>query len=109
MTSGRNAAHSSGFLGHDLPRAVRVAAAALHHLDEARLVRVGGDVAAVAENGLAGEQPGGLRPPLALLGPVTIAPGSLLGLEAGQRDEPAVLGHPRSRAKPAWRTGRQLP
>ena len=53
-------------LGHDLPRAVRVAAAAPHHLDEARLVRVagdvGGDVAAVAENGLASEQLGGLRP-----------------------------------------------
>ena len=67
-----------------------------------------GDVAAVAERDLPREQFGGLHPPLALLGPVTIAPGSLLRLEAGQRDEPAVLGHPRSRSKPAWRTSRQL-
>src|SRR5205814_2743284 len=50
---------------------------------------------------------GGLHPPLALLGPVAIAPGRLLGLKAGQPDEPAIPGHPRGRSEPAWRAGRQ--
>ena len=99
-------------LGHELPGAFRIAAAALHHLHEARLPRVAvnvdGNVAAVAERDLPGEQLGGLHPPLVLLGPGTVAPGRLLRLEAGQRDEPAVLRHPGGRSKPAERTCRQL-
>ena len=97
---------------HQLPGPVRVAAPALHDLDEAGVVRIAddvdGDVAAVAEGGLPGEQLGGLRPPPVLLGPVAVAAGRLLGLEAGQRDEPAVLGHAGRRAEPAGGTGCQL-
>src|SRR5262249_8826088 len=99
-----------GGLRHELPCAFRVAAAALHHLHEARLiwiaVNVDGDVTAVTERDLSREQLGGLHPPLALLTPVTVAPGRLFRLEASQRDEPAILGHPGGHSKPARRTGR---
>src|SRR5215218_3146620 len=80
-----------GVLAHELPRPVRVAAAALDDLDEAGVVGVAGevkgDVAAVLEGGLPGEQLGGLGPPSVLFGAVAVAPRRLLGLEAGQRDE----------------------
>src|SRR6185312_11245592 len=102
-----------GVLRHEFPRPVRVAAAALHHLDEACLVRIAvdvdGNVTAVAEDDLADEQLAGLYPPLVLLGPVTVAPGRLLRLEAGQRDEPAIPGQPGGGSEPARRPGRQLP
>src|SRR5215203_1885064 len=56
-----------GVLTHELPRPLRVAAPALHNLDKAGRVRVAGhingDVAAVLEAGLPGEQLGGLGPP----------------------------------------------
>ena len=102
-----------GVLGHELAGPVGVAAAALHDLDEAGGVGVADDVeddvGAVLEGGLAGEQLGRLGPPAVLLGTVAVAAGGLLGLEAGQRDEAAVLGHPGGRAEPAGRTGSQVP
>src|SRR6266542_6266765 len=54
------------------------------------------------------KQFGGLGPPLVLFVSVAVALGRLLGLEAGQRDEPAVLGHSGGRAEPAGGTWRQL-
>src|SRR6185312_13598448 len=99
-------------LRHDLPGPVRIAAPALHDLDEAGLVRVtlqvGGDVVAVGEADLPGEQLGRLRPPLALLRPLAVAPGGVGRLEPGQPDELAVVGHPGGRPKPARRPRRQL-
>src|SRR4029077_9680221 len=99
-------------LRHDLPGPVRIAAPALHDLDEAGLVRVtlqvGGDVVAVGEADLPGEQLGRLRPPLALLRPLAVAPGRGRRLDRGQPDELAVVGPPRGRAEPARRPRRQL-
>ena len=81
-------------LVHDLARPTRVGGAARHHLDEAGLIRVAREVdhhvLAVDEGDVAGERLGDLGPPRALLGPVAVAPRRLGGLEAGERDEPAV-------------------
>ena len=97
---------------HELPRAVRVATSALDDLDEAGGIgvasNVDGDVVAVFEGGLPGEQPRGLGPPSVLFGSVAVAPSRLLGLEAGQGDEAAVLGHPGGRAEPADGPGGEL-
>src|SRR5689334_1332821 len=105
MTSGRNAAHSSGFCAMSsrarsgsLPRPSIT-------WDEACRARIAVDVddnvTAVAEDDLAGEQLAGLHPPLVLLGPDTVAPGRLLRLEAGQRDELAIPGQPGGASEPA--------
>src|SRR4029450_11242911 len=72
-------------LAHQLPGAIRVGPAALHHLDEPRVTGVAGQVldhaGAVTVRRLTVEQLGRLGPPLALLGPVAVAPRGLLGLE----------------------------
>jgi hypothetical protein len=91
-----------------------VAGAALDDLDEPGVVRVtvdvDDDVVTVAERGLSGEQFGGLRPPLVLLGSVAVAPGGPLGFEAGERapadtagaaGEDASAANAHSRVQPA--------
>ena len=47
------------------------------------------------------EQPGGLHLPLGLLWSVTVAASSLFRLEAGKRDEEAIVCHSGGRSKPA--------
>ena len=95
-----------------LPSPLGVAAAALHDLNEAGLVRIALNidcyVIAVTECGFSVEDLGGLRPPLALLGTITVATGIILGLEADDSDGPSVLRDPAGTAKPASRAWRKI-
>src|SRR6266498_2137112 len=92
-------------LGHQFPGAVRVGAAALHDLHEAGLVwvalHVDRDVVAAADGGPAVVELLRVGPPLVLLGPLAVATGRVLRLEADHRDGPAVLGDPTRGAEPA--------
>src|SRR5215212_10030587 len=88
-----------GVLTHKLLGSFWVGAAALHDLDEAGLIwvamQVESHIVAVLKGRPALEQLLGLRPPFALLRTIAIAAGRLLGLETDNRDESAVVGHPR--------------
>ena len=103
--SGRNACQSVGSFGHQLARAVRVARTTLHDLDEAGLRRVPGSVdldrRAVVEHRLVGEQRRHLLPPRRLLRPIAVLLRRLLRLEAGKRNQLAVLSHAGCAAQPA--------
>ena len=66
------------------------------------------DPRAVVELGLAVEARGHPLPPRTLLGPVAVAPGGLLGVEAHQRHHAAVGRHAPRAAEPARRAGGQV-
>src|SRR5262249_24683061 len=97
---------------HEFLGALGVTSPAVHQLDEPGRVRISDDVGcyvvAVLEPHISAEELRRLHPPLVLLGPVAVAPGCVLRLEACDANEPAIIGDPCRRSKPASRAGRAL-
>src|SRR4029453_16477574 len=89
---------------HQITSLIRIAAAALHDLNEPGLIRITDDVlhdvVAVVEDGRLQEQLRGFAPPLVLLWALAVAARRLLGLKPYDGNEPAVVGDPIGRPEP---------